>query len=53
MNLFATLLEIKTGKKNLMTKAVYIPDSIIGNDGTYYIYYYDLVNHTFYINDLD
>ena len=53
MNLFATLLEIKTGKKNLMTKAVYVPDSIVWNDGTYYIYYYDLVNHTFYINDLD
>ena len=53
MNLFDRLLEIKTGKKNLMKKAIYIPDTIIWDEWTYYIYYYDLVNHTFYFNDID
>lgn len=50
MNLFETLLEIKTGKKDLPMKAVYISDK---NSARYFIYYYDSNKHAFYINDLD
>ena len=50
MNLFETVLEIKTAKKDLPMKAVYISDK---DAGRYYIYYYDVNKHTFYINDLE
>lgn len=50
MNLFETVLEIKTGKKDLPMKAVYISDK---DTGRYYIYYYDVNKHAFYINDLE
>lgn len=50
MNLFETVLEIKTGKKALPMKAVYISDK---EGGRYYIYYYDLNKHAFYINNLE
>lgn len=53
MNLFDTLLEIKTGQKELTHKAVYIENSIDWDKWAYFIYYYDLVNNAFYINDLD
>lgn len=53
MSLFENLLEIKTGRKNNVIKAVYIPNSVMWWDGTYYLYYYDMVNNTFYVNDLD
>ena len=53
MKLFNTLLEIKTGKKDLALKAVFIEDSLYGWEGAYYIYHYDIENNTFYINDLD
>lgn len=48
MNTFETLLEIKTGRKNLLMKAIYIKDS--PKKWTYYIYYYDNVTHSFYVN---
>lgn len=50
MNLFETVLEIKTAKKDLAMKAVYISDK---DAGRYYIYYYDVNKHAFYINDLE
>lgn len=53
MSLFEKLLEIETGKKNQVIKAVYIKNSVLWWKGTYYLYYYDMVNNTFYINDLD
>ena len=52
MKLFNTLLEIKTSKKDLPMKAVFIENSLYPTEWAYFIYYYDLVNHTFYINDL-
>ena len=53
MKLFNTLLEIKTGKKDLPLKAVFIKNSFFWWEGAYFIYYYDMLNHAFYINDLD
>jgi len=50
MNLFETVLEIKIAKKDLAMKAVYISDNEVGR---YYIYYYDVNKHAFYINDLE
>lgn len=52
MNTFKTLLEIKTAKKNLSMKAIYIKESVKKEKWTYYIYYYDKRNHSFYINGL-
>lgn len=53
MSLFETLIDIKTWKKNLLMKSIYIENSLFWKQWTYFIYYHDLVNHTFYINDLD
>lgn len=53
MSIFNTLLEIKTWKKDLPLKAVFIPSSILWEKGSYYIYYYDELHHSFYINDLE
>lgn len=53
MKLFNTLLEIKTGKKGLPLKAVFIKNSFFWWEGAYFIYYYDMINNTFYINDLN
>ena len=53
MSLFESLLEIKTGRKNQVIKAVYIKNSVLWWKGTYFLYYYDMVHNTFYINDLD
>lgn len=46
------MLKIKTGKKSHLLKAVYIDNSTANWRGSYFIYYYDLLNHTFYIDDL-
>lgn len=53
MKLFNTLLEIKTAQKGLPLKAIFIEKSSDAGVGTYFIYYYDVLNHTFYINDLN
>ena len=53
MELFNILLEIKIGKKDLPLKVVFIENSIYEKEWRYFIYYYDMLNHTFYINDLD
>ena len=53
MKLFNTLLEIKTGKKDLQLKAIFIENSLYWKERTYFIYHYDMVNNTFYINDLN
>lgn len=53
MNLFEKILEIKTWKKNLAIKAVYVPNSTSDGEWTYFVYYYDIFAHTFYINDID
>jgi len=50
--LFNKLLEIKTWKKDLSIKAVYVPNSTSSGEWTYFVYYYDKYKHTFYINDL-
>jgi len=34
-------------------KAVYVNNASANGQWSYFIYYYDLLNHTFYINDLD
>lgn len=52
-NIFGNLVELKTGKKDLVMKAVYISNSTASWEWTYFTYYYDLLNHSFYINDLD
>lgn len=52
MNTFEALLEIKTGRKNLCLRAVYIRNSKKKWKWTYYIYFYDLINHSYYINGL-
>ena len=36
-----------------MTKAVYVPNAVMWAKWTYFIYYYDLIHHTFYINDIE
>lgn len=51
MKLFNNLLEIKTGKKDLTTKSVYIWEN--SKQWRYFIYHYDLLNNTFYFNGLD
>jgi len=53
MNLFENLLKIKTKKENLVIKAVYIKNSSLSQGGSYFLYYYDMLHNTFYINDLD
>lgn len=53
MNLFNTLLQIKTGKKDLLMKLVFIENSAYWKKWTYFGYHYDNINHVFYINDLD
>lgn len=53
MKLFNTLLEIKTGKKNLPLKAIFIENAFIWNKWSYFIYHYEINNNTFYINDLE
>ena len=53
MKLFNTLLEIKIGKKDLPTRAVFIENALYGWWWTYFIYHYDSVNNIYYINDLD
>lgn len=52
-NTFWKILEIKTGKKDLLIKAVYVLNSIANIEWTYFVYYYDIFTHTFYINDID
>lgn len=53
MSLFENLLSIKTGQKNHLIKAVYVPNAIMWWVWTYYLYYYDMIHNTFYVNDLD
>ena len=53
-DIFWKLLEIKTGKKNLLIKAVYVPNATASPwEWAYYIYYYDIYTHSFFINDVD
>ena len=53
MKLFNTLLEIKTGKKDLPLRAIFIENAIYWWTWAYFIYHYDTLNNIFYINDLD
>lgn len=53
MNIFEKLLEIKTAKKNLSLKAIYIKHPIKKLKWSFYIYYYNQASHSFYINWLD
>lgn len=53
MSVFENLLKIKTWKKSHLLKAVFIPHSLSSWEWTYFIYYYDISTHSFYINDLD
>ena len=52
-SIFEQFLEIKTWKKDFLTKAVYVPNSISKSKWTYFVYFYDIFTHTFYINDLN
>ncbi len=53
MNYFEQLLEIKTGKKELLIKAVYVLHSTYTGEWTYFVYYYDIHSHSFFVNDID
>jgi len=53
MNTFEKILEIKTAKKEFVIKAVYVPNSTSDWKGSYFIYYYDIFTHSFFINDID
>lgn len=53
MSLFNTLLEIKTGKKDLPLSAIFIENSLYWWEWAYFIYHYDTLNNIFYINDLN
>ena len=53
MSLFETLLQIYTKKKKHFVKAVFVPNAVLWNKCAYFLYYYDFVTNTFYINDLD
>ena len=53
MSLFEKILEIKTWRNDLVMKAVYVQNTNATGQWSYFIYHYDLLNHTFYINDLD
>jgi hypothetical protein len=53
MKLFNNLLEIKTWKKEHPLKAIFIENSLFWEEWAYFIYHYDILHHTFYINDLD
>ena len=53
MKLFNTLVEIKTGKKDLHLKAIFIENAFFSKEWAYFIYYYDLKSNTYYVNDLN
>lgn len=53
MNYFENIVQLKTGRDNLIIKAVYVPNTLMSTDWAYYLYYYDLLKNTFYINDID
>lgn len=53
MKLFNTLLEIKTGKKDLPLSAIFIENALYWWEWAYFIYHYDTINNVFYINDLN
>ena len=53
MSLFEKILEIKTWRNDLVMKAVYVQNTNATGRWSYFIYHYDLLNHAFYINDLD
>lgn len=50
LNTFETLLEIKTAKKNLSLKAIYIKHPSKKLKWTFYIYYFDKISHSLHIN---
>lgn len=50
MNIFKQLLEIKTWNVNLEFNKIHLDDFV---DWDYCYYYYDLKNHSLYINNLD
>ena len=53
MKLFDTLLEIKTGKKDLPLRAIFVENSLFWREWSYFIYHYDTIENIFYINDLN
>ena len=53
MSLFENLLQMKTKKKKHLIKAVFVPNAAVWNRWAYYLYYYDFLKNSFYINDLD
>ena len=53
MKLFNTLLGIKTGKKDLPLRAIFIENAFYWKEWAYFIYYYDIRTNSYYINDLD
>lgn len=51
-NSFEKILKIKTWEDNLLIKAAFIENAKKHWEWAYYIYYYDNLANTFYINDL-
>lgn len=52
-SLFENLLQIKTHKQDHLIKAVFVPNAVLWNKWAFYLYHYDFVTNTFYINDID
>ncbi len=52
-SIFEQFIEIKTWRKDLLIKAVYLEKSDYLWWWNYFVYYYDVFSHSFYINDID
>lgn len=53
LNTFEILLEIKTGRKNLSFKALYLKDLNKKWKWTFFIYYFDNSSNSLYINGIN
>jgi len=53
MSHFENIVKIETKRSNIIVKAIYIPSNTIGKRWAYYLYYYDWLKNTFYINGID
>ena len=52
-DIFTTLLKKETSLNNIFLNAVYLKNSFRWTQGSYYIYFYNKINNTCYINDLN
>jgi len=52
-DIFTTLLKKETSLNNIFLNAVYLKNSFRWSQWSYYIYFYNKINNTCYINDLN